>query len=184
MKKKKMIILLLILTFAFAISTTNVYAISCSKYTKKSTCKFHNDKCTWNKKTKTCDAKADGGASMTDVSNKNFTFCKRTAKIWRIVGKLFWIVKIIVPVILIIMGSIDFGKAVVSSKAEEITKAAKTFGIRVASGIIIFFVPTVVTILLGLIASFSSSGAAKDYEVCKTCIMNPGKCDTSSDASN
>ena len=184
MKKKRIVILFIaIFALAFTIPTTNVYAKACSSYTKKANCNKHSQ-CEWNKKSKTCSEKADGGASTTDVSNKNLTFCKRTAKIWKIVGRLFIIVKIVVPLILIIMGSIDFGKAVVSSKEDEIKKSAKTFALRAASGIIIFFIPTIVTIIMGLITSFTSSGAKADYEVCRTCIMKPDKCNTSNDASN
>ena len=121
---------------------------------------------------------------VTNVYAKNINFCKRTAKIWKIVGSLFFGLKVFIPVILIILGSIDFGKAVISSKDEEIKKSAKTLGLRIASGVIIFFIPTVVTILMGLIASFSGSDVEKDYNVCRKCILQPNKCDTKNDASN
>ena len=185
MKKRRVLLLTIFAIFALmiAVPTMDVQAKDCSSYTTKTKCKKHAN-CSWDKKSKSCSEKANGGSSTTNVSNSKLSFCKRTAKIWKIVGSLFFAVKILVPVILIVMGSIDFGKAVVSSKEDEIKKAAKTLGLRAASGLIIFFIPTIVTILMGLIANFSSSGAASDYKTCKTCIMTPSKCDTSNDASN
>lgn len=112
---------------------------------------------------------------------KKVEFCASTAVIWQIVGWVFLVVKILIPLLLIILGVLDFSKAVMASKDDEIKKAAKSLGMRAISAVIIFFIPTIVSIIMGIIVDFKDSGAKADYEVCKTCILNPSKCDTSKD---
>ena len=68
---------------------------------------------------------------------------------------------------------IDLGKAVVGSKDDEIKKAAKSLGMRVLAGIVIFFVPTIVGFAFSLADGFN---ADVDYSVCQACITNPDGC--------
>ena len=56
--------------------------------------------------------------------------------------------RIIVPILVILLGMIDFGKAVIASKEDEMKKAQSTFIKRVIIGIFIFFVPAIVEILM------------------------------------
>lgn len=56
--------------------------------------------------------------------------------------------RIIVPILVILLGMLDFGKAVIASKEDEMRKAQSTFIKRVIIGVIIFFVPTIVEILM------------------------------------
>jgi len=58
--------------------------------------------------------------------------------------------KIIVPVLLILLGIIDFGKAVVASKEDEMRKAQSTFIKRIIAAVAIFFVPLFVDIIMDL----------------------------------
>ena len=48
-------------------------------------------------------------------------FCAGTANIWQIVGYVLFAFKIAIPVLLIIFGMIDLGKAVIASKDETIS---------------------------------------------------------------
>ena len=108
-------------------------------------------------------------------------FCASTSRIWQVVGWAFLIVKIIVPLLLIILGVKDLAQAVISGKDDEIKKSTKSLMIRGIASILIFFVPTIVSLVMGLVVDFSTSGAKADFLVCQTCILNPSKCDTSSD---
>ena len=108
-------------------------------------------------------------------------FCASTSRIWQVVGWAFLIVKIIVPLLLIIFGVKDLVQAVISGKDDEIKKSTKSLMIRAIASILIFFIPTIVSLVMGLIVDFSTSGAKADFLVCQTCILNPSKCDTSSD---
>lgn len=58
--------------------------------------------------------------------------------------------KIIVPIIVIGLGILDLAKAVIASKEDEMKKAQKTFITRIMIGITIFFVPTIMNIIMYL----------------------------------
>ena len=99
-------------------------------------------------------------------------FCTESADIWQIVGYLLLVFKIVIPIIIIILGMIDLGKAVVSSDEKAITKSAKTLLIRVLAGILIFFVPTIVGLIFSLVDGFKSEVEGK-WTVCKNCVVSP-----------
>ncbi len=107
-------------------------------------------------------------------------FCVNTANIWQVVGYILLVVKIVIPILLIVWGMLDLGKAVVAAKDDEIKKATKSLAMRAISAVLIFFIPTIVNVVLGVVSNFSESGAQDDWQVCRTCITNPGdgECDT------
>ena len=89
-------------------------------------------------------------------------FCTKTKPIWVLVGRILGIFKIVIPLLVIIFGMIDLGKAVVASKDDEIKKAAKSLLFRALAGILIFFIPTIVGFCFTLADGFNSDG---DYSV-------------------
>ncbi len=101
------------------------------------------------------------------------SFCTKTAKIWKLVGNILSIFKIVIPILVIIFGMIDLGKAVIASKDDEIKKAAKSLLMRCIAGVVIFFIPTLVGFVFTLADGFNADG---DYSVCETCITNPSSC--------
>ena len=106
-------------------------------------------------------------------------FCYKTAKVWQIVGYAFLILKIVIPLILIILGIIDLGKAVISSDDKAIKKSTVTLIKRVIAGIAIFFIPTIIQVLYTYIAGYTSD-MNDDFMICIDCITSPNKdCDTS-----
>ena len=90
------------------------------------------------------------------------------------IGWVFFFAKILIPLTLIIFASIDLGKAVVSSKDDAISKAVKTLVVRVIAGIIIFFIPTILDFVVGLIGGSDiynqSSGT---FSRCTHCMLEP-----------
>lgn len=58
--------------------------------------------------------------------------------------------KIIVPILLILLGTLDFAKAVIASKEDEMKKAQSTFIKRVIAAVGVFFVPVIVDLLMTL----------------------------------
>lgn len=72
---------------------------------------------------------------------------------------VFPIIQIGVPILLIIMGSIDLGKAVLSSDDKEIKGATGRLIKRVVSAIAIFFVVTVVKLVMNM---FAGTGVDQD----------------------
>ena len=75
-------------------------------------------------------------------------FCMSTANIWQIVGIVLLVFKIVIPILLIVWGMLDLGKAVVAAKDDEIKKATKSLAFRAVAGILIFFIPTLVSVII------------------------------------
>lgn len=99
--------------------------------------------------------------------------CAKTKPFWVMIGKILSVFKIVIPLLIIIFGMIDLGKAVVASKDDEIKKAAKQLGFRILAGILIFFIPVIVSFAFTLADGFDAEG---DYSTCEQCIINPNGC--------
>lgn len=99
------------------------------------------------------------------------SFCTETKDIWKVVGKFLWIFKIVIPLLVIIFGMIDLGKAVVGSKDEDIKKAAKQLLYRVIAGLCIFLIPTAVSFAFTLVDNVDN-----DYKTCAACLDDPNNC--------
>ena len=66
------------------------------------------------------------------------------APIWNVVGIIIKVIWIGVPIALIVLGSIDLGKAVISSKEDEVKKAKKA--------VLVCCVVWIVTLVMGAIS--------------------------------
>ncbi len=75
------------------------------------------------------------------------------------------IIQIGIPIILIIMGTIDLGKAVVGSDEKKIKEAQSTLVKRAIAAVAVFFVTTLVVLVFGL---FADSGASTNENVTGT----------------
>ena len=95
-----------------------------------------------------------------------------------VVHTIVIIIKIVVPVLLVIFGSIDFLKAVIAQKEDEIKKGQQTFIKRLIAAVIVFFVVQIVQ----LIISFAS-GDDTDITNCFDCFVNGNGCKASSTVS-
>jgi len=100
-------------------------------------------------------------------------FCAKTKPIWGLVGKILGIFQFVIPFLVIVFGCIDFGKAVVASKDDEIKKAAKSLMFRAIAGILIFFIPTFVGFCFTLADGFDPDG---DYAICEQCVTSRNGC--------
>lgn len=87
-----------------------------------------------------------------------------------IIGAAGFILKVIqyaVPIVLIVIGSIDLVKAVVAGKEDDVKKNQKILIKRAIAAVIVFLVPMLVTTLLGLIGS-------ENWKDCWTTHKNKG----------
>lgn len=103
-------------------------------------------------------------------------FCAEATTILVFIGWVLTFFKISIPLLIIGFGIFDLGKAVVASKDEEIKSATKKLMRRAIAGIIIFFIPSIVMWLFATIQDFTDAAKATDFEVCKTCILEPWDC--------
>lgn len=86
----------------------------------------------------------------------------------KVVNIVYMVLQILVPVFLVIFGSLDFLKAVIAQKDDEIKKGQQTFIKRLISGIIVFFVFA----LVKLIISFAGDSNKSQILDCASCLIN------------
>lgn len=78
--------------------------------------------------------------------------------IWSVIGTVINIIWIGVPILLIILGSIDLGKAVISSKEDDVKKAKKGLINRFIYAALVFCVVWIVGIVMNLISGIGVTG--------------------------
>ena len=104
-------------------------------------------------------------------------FCAGTANIWKLVGQVLLIFKIVIPLVLIIWGMKDLGTAVIGSKEDDIKKAITHLAMRAIAAVVIFFIPTIIGFIFSIVDGFSD--VEGEYEICKDCIVYPNSnCNT------
>ncbi len=108
---------------------------------------------------------------LTLLSSSSLCSESGVLKSFRFIGYILFIIKILIPVILIIMGSINFGKAVLDSNNDSVKKAGITFATQIVSAVVIFLIPTIVNFVFGLLPQENVS-----YENCATCLFDPTNC--------
>ena len=84
-----------------------------------------------------------------------------------IISTIVTLIKIAVPILLIIFGMLDLGKAVVAAKEDEIKKGQQTFIKRAIAAIIVFFVIQIVQIIVRFV-----SGNDQNVAGCFNCFIN------------
>lgn len=76
-----------------------------------------------------------------------------------VVSTIVLLIKIAVPILLIIFGMLDLGKAVVANKEDEIKKGQQTFIKRAIAAVIVFFVIQIVQIIIRFVSGNDNSVA-------------------------
>lgn len=79
-------------------------------------------------------------------------------EITSILSSVVTLIQIGIPIILVIMGMIDLGKAVTSQKEDEVKKAQSMLIKRLIYGVLIFLVVAIVKFVLGIVGD--SAGEA------------------------
>lgn len=101
-------------------------------------------------------------------------FCADTANIWRVLGHVVTVIKIVIPLALIILGMIDLGKAVVSSDDKAISKSVGALIKRFIAAVVMFFIPTIVSALFNAVTNINVTEG--DYNICVQCVTNVSNC--------
>lgn len=84
------------------------------------------------------------------------SLCGKDGSLQTLVNIMYFaltIIQWVVPVLLILWGTIDLVKSVVAGKEDDIKKNQKTLVRRIISAVIVFLIPAMVSILLGLIGT-------------------------------
>lgn len=80
--------------------------------------------------------------------------CQPTSTLVNVIAIVRLVMNIIciaVPIIMILMGTIDLFKAVTAGKDDDIKKKQKALITRIIAGVLVFLVPTIVSVLMDLI---------------------------------
>ena len=105
-----------------------------------------------------------------------FSFCEESGvlKVFRIFNYLIYIAKILVPMLLIGKGMISLAKAITNDDDKEIKSSVEVFIKNCITGVFIFFIPTLVNAVIGLVQS--SNDVKLKYSDCSYCLTNITKC--------
>ena len=94
------------------------------------------------------------------------------APIWNVVGIIIKVIWKGVPIALIVLGSIDLGKAVISSKEDEVKKAKKALLNRFLYAVLVFCVVWIVTLVMGAISKIGINDTdTTSWSTCWDLIM-------------
>ena len=94
--------------------------------------------------------------------------CGGIAPIAKVVYRILTIFWIVIPIGLIVFGTIDLGKAVIASDEKEVKAAQKRLISRFIYAALVFFVPVIVIALMNLVADSGSGnqGMANEWKSC------------------
>jgi len=77
-------------------------------------------------------------------------------KIIDFVKGIIGLIQIVIPIILIVMGMLDLGKAVMAGKEDDIKKAQSLLLKRVIAGVAVFFVGLLVGVIMGMVPGYKN----------------------------
>mgnify|MGYP004561849751 FL=1 len=109
-----------------------------------------------------------------DIITENTTMCGGIAvpnELFNVVALIIRIIKIVVPVLLIIWGMLDFAKSVIAKSEDDVKKYRKAFIQRLVSGILVFLIVVIVQLVVNLLAgveadSNNTNGTTNDTWAC------------------
>lgn len=120
------------------------------------------------------NAPSDTTTGTKEEAKDDLGYCTKLKEPLQFLGNIVLIVKIVIPIIIIIYGSVDFFRAVVGSKDDEIKKSAHSLLFRIIAGVAIFLIPTLVSLVFSLISDFANVKGT--FNACQKCVLNVRKC--------
>ena len=79
------------------------------------------------------------------------TYCTELGPVIKLLKSVLTIIQWGIPILLILMGSIDLGKAVLASDDKEIKGATSKLIKRAIAAVAVFFVPMLVNLIIGMV---------------------------------
>ena len=83
--------------------------------------------------------------------------------------KIFWI---LIPIGLIVFGTIDLGKAVIASDEKEVKAAQKRLISRFIYAALVFFVPIIVVAIMNVISQSGTGADTQTWYDCWTAVVD------------
>lgn len=113
-----------------------------------------------------------------DYTNLCSDFNSGIGAAFRILGYVVVVIKWIAPLIIMVLGMVDFSKAVLENDDKAINKAASTLLRRFIAGVAIFLAPTFVLAILNAVGVTNDIEGMKNtnrYSECTKCLLNANK---------
>ena len=123
--------------------------------------------------TQPVDNSDDDGEHIGD----DFCETKNVLSVLRMVGYVLTLLKVFIPIIIIVWGTLNLYNVIMSGTSDSLKKQIKNLIYRVIIGICIFFIPTLVHAIL---KNFIPEDAAK----CETCVLKPFSCNPVDSSTN
>ncbi len=106
----------------------------------------------------------DNGGSSGNIENPNNCGDLFGDELVKLINDIMNVIRIAVPILLIVLGIVDFTKAVFSGDDKAMSKAQSTFIKRIVAAVIVFLVPIFVNLVLNI------ANEVWDYISLDTCI--------------
>ena len=100
-------------------------------------------------------------------------------KVFKVTGILLFFIKILVPIVLLVMGIIDLFQAIFGTDPKALNTSIHAFLQRIIAGVIIFFVPTLLKVVLTFVVGgydFVNQNGDEGFSRCNTCLFEPSNC--------
>ena len=75
----------------------------------------------------------------------------------QLITTVIFLIQVVIPILLIIFGMLDMGKAVVAKKEEDVKKYQTSFIKRLVCAVVVYLVVSIVQFVLGIVGVNSSS---------------------------
>lgn len=105
----------------------------------------------------------------------DFAICDQSGllKTFQILGYVLVFLKIVIPILLIGLGSFELGKAVLASDDKAIKVAISALVKKAIAAVIIFFIPYIITAVMSLIDDVNK---VKKFDCLTKCLKEPSSC--------
>lgn len=104
--------------------------------------------------------------NILDTYTDMTAICDDLSPVLRVVGIALKLIQYAVPILLIVIGAIDFAKATIGKDEKEIKEAQNKFMKRGIVALVVFLIVPIVSVLMTVV---SGDG----YKDCMTCIEKP-----------
>lgn len=110
------------------------------------------------------------------AESAKLNFCQQEGVLtaFRIGGIALYIAKILIPILIIIFGTIDLSKAILAGNSETIGKQVVLLVKRVIAGVVVFFIPTILSAAFSLVDGYSK--VENGFGKCMNCLLDTDKC--------
>lgn len=79
------------------------------------------------------------------------------APVFNIISLIIMAIQVVVPILLIIWGMVDFAKAVIGGDEDKIKAGQKVFLKRLIAAVLVFLIVTIVKLLIGLVGTVAGT---------------------------